>query len=132
MEKLLDVDNLTKQYFQGSLIARTVLTAADKVSFYIKPAEIFTLAGESGCGKTTTAKVVLGFEEATSGVISTMGRRRRKMRRYGSPRESRQSSRTHSAPLTRSARSTPTFLRQYTTTSLSETARKLKHISTTS
>jgi peptide/nickel transport system ATP-binding protein len=74
MEKLLDVNNLTKQYFQGSMIARTVLTAADQVSFYIKPAEIFTLAGESGCGKTTTAKVVLGFEEATSGVIFHNGK----------------------------------------------------------
>lgn len=74
MEKLLEVNQLTKQYFQGSLIARTVLTAADHVSFYIKPAEIFTLAGESGCGKTTTAKVVLGFEEATSGVITHNGK----------------------------------------------------------
>ncbi len=74
MEKLLEVDNLTKQYFQGGLIARTALTAADNVSFFIKPAEIFTLAGESGCGKTTTAKVVLGFEEATSGEISHNGK----------------------------------------------------------
>ena len=74
MEKLLEVDNLTKQYFQGGLIARTALTAADNVSFFIKPAEIFTLAGESGCGKTTTAKVVLGFEEATSGVITHNGK----------------------------------------------------------
>ena len=74
MEKLLEVDNLTKQYFQGNLISRTMITAADQVSFYIKPAEIFTLAGESGCGKTTTAKVVLGFEEATSGTISHNGK----------------------------------------------------------
>ena len=74
MEKLLEVDNLTKQYFQGNLIARTMITAADQVSFYIKPAEIFTLAGESGCGKTTTAKVILGFEEATSGSISHNGK----------------------------------------------------------
>ncbi|MEW5868502.1 MAG: ABC transporter ATP-binding protein [Chloroflexota bacterium] len=69
MEKLLEVSDLTKQYSQGSVIARITLTATDHVSFYIKPAEIFTLAGESGCGKTTTAKVVLGFEEATSGMI---------------------------------------------------------------
>ncbi len=74
MDKLLEVDNMTKQYFLGSVIARTVLTAADNVSFYIKPAEIFTLAGESGCGKTTTAKVVLGFEEATSGVVTHSGK----------------------------------------------------------
>jgi peptide/nickel transport system ATP-binding protein len=69
MEKLLEVDRMSKEYSLGSLIARTRITAADQVSFFMKPAEIFTLAGESGCGKTTTAKVVLGFEEATSGVI---------------------------------------------------------------
>jgi len=41
----------------------------DNVSFYIKPAEIFTLAGESGCGKTTLSKIILGFEEPNSGEI---------------------------------------------------------------
>ncbi|HRF47394.1 MAG TPA: ABC transporter ATP-binding protein [Anaerolineales bacterium] len=74
MDKLLEVTDLTKRYAQGSVLARIVLTAADHVTFYIKPAEIFTLAGESGCGKTTTAKVVLGFEEATSGTILHNGK----------------------------------------------------------
>lgn len=74
MDKLLEVNDLTKQYSQGNILARIILTAVDRVSFYIKPAEIFTLAGESGCGKTTTAKVVLGFEEATSGVILHNGK----------------------------------------------------------
>ena len=74
MEKLLEVNELTKRYSQGNVLARIILTAVDNVSFYIKPAEIFTLAGESGCGKTTTAKVVLGFEEATSGAILHNGK----------------------------------------------------------
>ncbi len=74
MDKLLEVNDLTKRYSQGSVLARIVLTAADRVTFYIKPAEIFTLAGESGCGKTTTAKIVLGFEEATSGTILHNGK----------------------------------------------------------
>ena len=74
MDKLLEVNDLTKQYSQGNVLARVTLTAADHVSFYIEPAEIFTLAGESGCGKTTTAKVVLGFEEATSGKILHNGK----------------------------------------------------------
>jgi peptide/nickel transport system ATP-binding protein len=69
MEKLLEVNDLTKRYSQGNVIARITLTAVDHVSFYVRPAEIFTLAGESGCGKTTTAKLVLGFEEATSGTM---------------------------------------------------------------
>lgn len=74
MEKLLEVNDLTKRYSQGNVIARITLTAVDHVSFYIKPAEIFTLAGESGCGKTTTAKIVIGFEEATSGAILHNGK----------------------------------------------------------
>src|SRR5512138_3466920 len=74
MDKLLEVNGLTKQYSQGNVLARVTLTAADHVSFYIRPAEIFTLAGESGCGKTTTAKVVLGFEEATSGRVLHNGK----------------------------------------------------------
>jgi peptide/nickel transport system ATP-binding protein len=51
MEKILEIDQLTKVFSLGSLISRTKITATDNVSFYIKPAEIFTLAGESGCGK---------------------------------------------------------------------------------
>src|SRR5687768_4143008 len=74
MNNLLEVNELSKQYSQGNVLAKITLTAVDHVSFYIKPAEIFTLAGESGCGKTTTAKVVLGFEEPTSGTILHNGK----------------------------------------------------------
>jgi peptide/nickel transport system ATP-binding protein len=73
MDKLLDVDHLTKVFSLGSITSRFKITATDDVSFFIKPAEIFTLAGESGCGKTTTAKMVLGFEEPTSGTIVHKG-----------------------------------------------------------
>jgi peptide/nickel transport system ATP-binding protein len=75
MEKLLEIDQLTKEYVLGSMISRTRITAADNVTFFIKPAEIFALAGESGCGKTTTAKIILGFEEPTSGTITHKGSR---------------------------------------------------------
>lgn len=69
MEKLLEVQHLTKVFSLGSMISRARITATDNVSFHIKPAEIFALAGESGCGKTTTARMILGFEEPTSGMI---------------------------------------------------------------
>jgi peptide/nickel transport system ATP-binding protein len=78
MEKLLEVDQLTKVFALGSVISRIKITAADNVSFYIKPAEIFALAGESGCGKTTTARVILGFEEPTSGAIIHAGKKEAK------------------------------------------------------
>ena len=75
MEKLLEVDHLTKVFSFGSMLSRTRITAADNVSFYVRPAEIFALAGESGCGKTTTARMILGFEEPTSGTITHDGQR---------------------------------------------------------
>jgi len=42
MEKLLEVDHLTKVFTQGSMISRVRITAVDDVSFHIKPAEIFS------------------------------------------------------------------------------------------
>ena len=69
MEKLIEVKNLTKTFSIGTFLFKDKFAAVEKVSFYIKPAEIFTLAGESGCGKTTTAKIILGFEEQTEGEI---------------------------------------------------------------
>ena len=75
MEKVLEIDQLTKVFSSGSMLSRVRITAADHVSFYIKPAEIFALAGESGCGKTTTARMVLGFEVPTSGEIFYSGER---------------------------------------------------------
>ena len=74
MEKVLEIDQLTKVFSLGSVFSRVRITATDNVSFYVRPAEIFALAGESGCGKTTTARIVLGFEEATSGTIIHNGK----------------------------------------------------------
>jgi peptide/nickel transport system ATP-binding protein len=75
MEKLLRVNNLTKVFSLGSVLSRIRITAVDNVSFHINPGEIFALAGESGCGKTTAAKIILGFEKPTSGDIVHKGKR---------------------------------------------------------
>lgn len=69
MQPLLETKNLTKVFFRGSILSRDRIVAVDSVSFRIKPAEIFILAGESGCGKTTVARMILGFEEPTTGQI---------------------------------------------------------------
>jgi len=59
MEKVLEVKNLTKVYSIGSVFSKVKITAVDNVSFYINKAEIFTLAGESVCGKSTLLKALL-------------------------------------------------------------------------
>jgi len=74
MDKVLEVDQLTKVFSLGNMLSRERITAVDSASFHIQPAEIFALAGESGCGKTTTAKIILGFEEPTSGVVFHNGK----------------------------------------------------------
>ncbi|MGI9390694.1 MAG: ABC transporter ATP-binding protein [Boseongicola sp.] len=74
---LLEVENLTK-YFDVSkpLLARMIermprqiLKAVDGVSFKIQPGQTFSLVGESGCGKSTVAKLVVGLHKPTDGVI---------------------------------------------------------------
>jgi oligopeptide/dipeptide ABC transporter ATP-binding protein len=70
---LLVVHGLQK-YFpvtRGVLLSKVVgwIKAVDGVSFAIQPGETFSLVGESGCGKTTTAKVILRLEQPTGGRI---------------------------------------------------------------
>lgn len=81
MDKLLEIEQLTKIFSLGSILSKVKITATDSVSFDLKPAEIFALAGESGCGKTTTAKMVLGFEVPTAGTILHNGKPAGKTRR---------------------------------------------------
>ncbi len=78
MEKLLEVEKLTKTFTLGSVLSRIRITAVDDISFYIQPAEIFALAGESGCGKTTTARIIMGFDHASSGTIVHSGKKEAK------------------------------------------------------
>lgn len=52
---------------------RAVVKAIDEVSFAIREGEAVGLVGESGCGKTTMAKLVLRLEEPTSGEIRFRG-----------------------------------------------------------
>src|SRR5215813_6283456 len=53
---------------------RGVVRAVDGISFAIEPGHTLGVVGESGCGKTTTAKLVLGLEEPTGGTMRFEGR----------------------------------------------------------
>ncbi|MFL5270129.1 MAG: ABC transporter ATP-binding protein [Stellaceae bacterium] len=53
---------------------RGVVRAVDGISFAIEPGQTLGVVGESGCGKTTTAKLVLGLEEPTGGIMRFEGR----------------------------------------------------------
>ena len=74
MSKLLEVESL-KKYFsvtKGILLTKKVgwIKAVDGVSFSIEQGTTFALVGESGCGKTTTARVVLRLEKESADPIS--------------------------------------------------------------
>jgi ABC-type oligopeptide transport system ATPase subunit len=72
---LLEVRHLIKEFpLSGSLFGRGgAMRAVDDVSFAIAPGEMFSLVGESGCGKTTTGRCVLRLIEPTSGDVRFKG-----------------------------------------------------------
>lgn len=61
----LKVKNLTKTFGNG----KDLVTAVDDISFTINEGELFALLGESGCGKTTTLRMIAGLEKVTNGTI---------------------------------------------------------------
>jgi peptide/nickel transport system ATP-binding protein len=70
-DKILGVRNL-KKYF--SLEKGKVLKAVDGVSFDIYKGETFGLVGESGCGKSTSGRTIIGLYDATEGEVSYNGK----------------------------------------------------------
>jgi len=86
---LVEVRDLVKYfpvYSRGILLRKRVGTvhAVDYISFSIREGETLGLVGESGCGKTTTAKVMLNLEPPTSGNVYFDGQDIYKILRSGS------------------------------------------------
>ena len=77
MTAVLQADDVTKHFpgrrglFGGH---RGVVRAVDGISFAIEGGKTLGVVGELGCGKTTTAKLVLGLEEPSGGTILFEGR----------------------------------------------------------
>jgi oligopeptide/dipeptide ABC transporter ATP-binding protein len=76
-EPLLRVEGLRKHFplTKGILFSRTLgyIKAVDDVSFEIRAGETLGLVGESGCGKTTTSRMILNLEAPTEGQILLEG-----------------------------------------------------------
>jgi peptide/nickel transport system ATP-binding protein len=69
---VLRVEDLSKHYVveSGALIgAKKTVKANEKISFRAHEAETVAIVGESGCGKSTFAKVLMGLEPASAGKV---------------------------------------------------------------
>ena len=74
---LVEVDRLIKYFpVRGGFLQRTVahVKAVDDVSFFVRRGETLGLVGESGCGKTTVGRTLLGLIPATGGQVRFEGK----------------------------------------------------------
>ena len=71
LTEILKIENLKKYYIKKKIFSSdsSIVKATDRISFSIKKGEVFVLAGESGSGKSTIAKLILKAIPADEGKI---------------------------------------------------------------
>jgi oligopeptide/dipeptide ABC transporter ATP-binding protein len=80
MMSLLEVKDLAKHFdLSGGwpsrlIVGQQILKAVDRISFTVPEGKVFGLVGESGCGKSTTARLITRLITATSGEVYFEGR----------------------------------------------------------
>jgi oligopeptide transport system ATP-binding protein len=73
-DNFLETKNLTKHFQTNSFLKKgKVIQAVDGVSFHIARKEVFGLVGESGCGKSTVGRLLLGLLKPTTGQVYIKG-----------------------------------------------------------
>lgn len=74
-EVVLEVKNLKQHFITGTGKYRIYNKAVDGISFEVHRGEVFSLVGESGCGKTTTGRTIMRLYEPTDGEVYFLGNR---------------------------------------------------------
>lgn len=71
LDEILRIEHLSKFFIKKNIFSTktSIVKAVDDVSFSLKKGEVFVLAGESGSGKSTIAKLILKSIHADSGKI---------------------------------------------------------------
>jgi peptide/nickel transport system ATP-binding protein len=74
-EIMIDARNVTRNFSisRGMFRGKQTLRAVNGVDLTVKQGEVLALVGESGCGKTTLAKILLGLLPQTTGSVDLCG-----------------------------------------------------------
>lgn len=72
---ILKVENLSKEYVKGCFFSKEKKEVLKNISFEVKEGEIFSIIGQSGVGKSTIGKIILGIEKESFGKILFLGKK---------------------------------------------------------